>query len=779
MPLYNPSSGGGGTPVAASDLPTLRGEYNLKAFGAALDGTTADDSAWAAAATFFNGAGGGTLVIPKGTTKLTATNGPLFTVPMRLRFDDRAIISAPNIAVGTNSADTAAALRFSGSRSTGVTTLSGGAAQGAITATVTSATSISAGQWIVIRTTSTVFNSDRPTVYYTTEWQKVKSKSGNTLTFWQPLRASYPSGAAIDTYTMLGGVQIEGSIWQLGGTPDALPQASGAGSLEQIGVAFQYAEQVTVEGLTIKNAEMFGLYCYCCIDIRGDEVSILESNQSGLGYGVRLTGCESATFAKLYGRGNRHTFDAEMLSTVPISRHIKVIGGSFRGDYSAAISTHGGCEFAEFVANDISGCGGGIVTRAKSALVQSNKIYGSHNSGGESYYHGVMIGDGVGANTPSVGAGPSGTYLQVLDNEIDLSSNNGATVAHAIYAHAPLIDATVGRNKLRNFTGTGVLLEGDVTTRTDIDANDIATSRQISSSYHGIALIPANAVSGNVQTDVRVRRNLIGGTILGAAVKVTGNATNAASSSNLDLSENIIRSYGTYAFDLSNGYFGADIRIRNNDLPSGSAATLVNVTPGNFLAGAPTIDGNRIGGTLYQDEARWQPGYNKLLAASFDPGLAVNASPTTNGVISLVKLAMPRSLSVTNILASIGTGGSTLTAGQNFAAIYDDSGNRLGVTADQATAWQSTGVKTMAISGGPVVVPGGPGRYCFVALLSNGTTPPQFHRTTNNAALNNVGLAATDGYRSATSGTGQTSMPATITIGSTASANTLFWVGLS
>jgi hypothetical protein len=72
------------------------------------------------------------------------------------------------------------------------------------------------------------------------------------------------------------------------------------------------------------------------------------------------------------------------------------------------------------------------------------------------------------------------------------------------------------------------------------------------------------------------------------------------------------------------------------------------------------------------------------------------------------------------------TAGSSLTSGQNFAALYDSSKNLVGITADQATAWGTTGEKVMALTTPYVVT--APGLFKG-AMWSVGTTPPAFART--------------------------------------------------
>lgn len=166
-----------------------------------------------------------------------------------------------------------------------------------------------------------------------------------------------------------------------------------------------------------------------------------------------------------------------------------------------------------------------------------------------------------------------------------------------------------------------------------------------------------------------------------------------------------------------------------------------------------------------------------LIAWSFDPATNLGASQTSGGGIYMSKVIVREPFTVTNILATVTTAGVTLTANQNFAALYDDLGNRLGVTSNQATNWQVSGLKTMPLTA-PVVNPAG---VYYVALLSNGTTQPTFARGSLLSAgpeTVNAGLTAST-YRYSLGPTSQTSMPLSITMGARSADARSWWVALS
>ena len=171
------------------------------------------------------------------------------------------------------------------------------------------------------------------------------------------------------------------------------------------------------------------------------------------------------------------------------------------------------------------------------------------------------------------------------------------------------------------------------------------------------------------------------------------------------------------------------------------------------------------------------PTDQNLIAWSYDPQGATSSVAPSGGVIQLVQLVLRGPATVTNVLVHVATGGSTLTAGQNFAGLYDTTGARLGVTADQTTPWTTAGLETMALTS-PVQLAAG---MYYVALVANGTTPPAFARSTGIAsasALINAGLTAATA-RFATNSSGQTSLPSTVTLASNSLATTAFWVAVS
>lgn len=172
------------------------------------------------------------------------------------------------------------------------------------------------------------------------------------------------------------------------------------------------------------------------------------------------------------------------------------------------------------------------------------------------------------------------------------------------------------------------------------------------------------------------------------------------------------------------------------------------------------------------------PADHNLVGWTFDPiGVQAGTILGVAGVSHVVRIRA-MSTSVTNILLHLTAGGTALTAGQCFASLHTDAGALLASTADQATAWASGGMKTMALTGGPVAVTRG--AWYKVRWWFNGTTGPTISRGVNSStAILNVGLAAASS-RYATADTGLTTAAlAPTTIGTLTGGSTGWWVGLS
>jgi hypothetical protein len=160
-----------------------------------------------------------------------------------------------------------------------------------------------------------------------------------------------------------------------------------------------------------------------------------------------------------------------------------------------------------------------------------------------------------------------------------------------------------------------------------------------------------------------------------------------------------------------------------------------------------------------------------------DPNTVRDASALTPaGTMFLTLLKRVPAGTITNIEMSVQTAGGTLTANQCLTALYNASTKALlSATGNQATAWASTGMKTMALTT-PQVWAGGD---LYVVVYYNGTTGPAFLRGLGSTAANGKLAATASRFGTDSTNTARTTtMPATI---GTIAANAVYthWAALS
>lgn len=180
---------------------------------------------------------------------------------------------------------------------------------------------------------------------------------------------------------------------------------------------------------------------------------------------------------------------------------------------------------------------------------------------------------------------------------------------------------------------------------------------------------------------------------------------------------------------------------------------------------------------LGQVGAHWYPSDQGMLSWTHDPANNVGAAIlTTAGTVYMFAVPLRQITTVTSVIIGVQAAGATLTAGQNFAGLYDSAGNRVGITADQTTNWQSTGAKVMNLTAPALLQPG----MYYVAVVANGTTLPTLTRGITDAlgGVMNTNLTAAT-FRFSFGATGQTTLPATITMASRTSVMTCWFAAIA
>ena len=221
----------------------------------------------------------------------------------------------------------------------------------------------------------------------------------------------------------------------------------------------------------------------------------------------------------------------------------------------------------------------------------------------------------------------------------------------------------------------------------------------------------------------------------------------------------------------------------------GSAAGVVIIQPGGGGASSVPVISNQAADTVVigqgqvtvggasQTNQPWLPSDSGYLAWNFDPAQQQGGTILVTSNVYLARVNIRQAISVSNVLAYITTPGSGLTASQNFAGLYNSAGTLIATTADQSSGFASGGLRTMALTGGPYALAAG--TFVWVAIVSNGTTPPTMLRggATSASGLE-LGLTVSTA-RWATNGTATTALPGTLTPASNVNSGITFWAGLS
>jgi hypothetical protein len=169
---------------------------------------------------------------------------------------------------------------------------------------------------------------------------------------------------------------------------------------------------------------------------------------------------------------------------------------------------------------------------------------------------------------------------------------------------------------------------------------------------------------------------------------------------------------------------------------------------------------------------------------TFDPAMVQgNGLVVTSGLTYVIRLRIMSAL-VTNLHFHITVPGATLTSGQCFATLHDDSGVLLAagaVTSDLSgsgtNGWLTGGLKIH-----PLVTPQAttPGNWYKIRFWFNGTTGPTFSRAlSSSSAILNAGLSAPN-FRYATADTSVTTLAsAPGTIGTQTGDSIARWAAVS
>jgi len=336
--------------------------------------------------------------------------------------------------------------------------------------------------------------------------------------------------------------------------------------------------------------------------------------------------------------------------------------------------------------------------------------------------------------------------------------------------------------KSRNNTGDGIAINGLPQTGEQDNTpginNSIKACTISLNGGHGVNLTGAsyNHISGNMVRDSSQTTTNTSNQIYLNESGTTYSLYNTIENNDLGVTSGVTNApkYGIYEKTSNENY---NFVLGNRSL--GAVTAQINLQGTTSIALAAHNGTNEHPSTFAY--AYDTPSNHSLIEWNYDPVICGGGGGVVSvaGTLYLMLITARVTGTISSISAVVGTAGSGLTSGQNFAALYDGlTGSQLGVTSDQTTAWASTGVKTTALTASASVVAG---QKILVALLANGSTPPSFVRSgATGVTAPNIGLSPTSPLRFSAYGSGQTALPSSITTSSTTGTGALtYWCGLS
>lgn len=171
------------------------------------------------------------------------------------------------------------------------------------------------------------------------------------------------------------------------------------------------------------------------------------------------------------------------------------------------------------------------------------------------------------------------------------------------------------------------------------------------------------------------------------------------------------------------------------------------------------------GGTSATVEFGYPASAYGLSAMSGDPSMFQGTAPPGSSIIWYQRLPWPANKPITNVYVAVATAGTWdgLTT-PNQIGVYDDTGAKLGATADDGTLWTAVGWRGGAVVGGPLTAPTTDG-FVYLAALLRGMTVTNFAYPANAGDTHApwVSIGPTNGNRRTAYQGAVTALPASIT----------------
>jgi hypothetical protein len=326
---------------AVNDALTHVPEFNVKSatYGAAGDGV-ADDTA-ELQATFNAAAGGGMVIIPPGTYKISST----VTIPagVKIKGAGRDLVTID----GTGVANQTPFFRAAGALTVTTSNLTANVSPEALTATVASGTGFAAGDYVRIESTASTGTDG----ILAGEILRIYSIASNVLTFDSYVMGTYTTAATgkVTKLTMIDGVEIS-DIGFLGTVSDATKQ--------QIALEFDFCINPAVRRVRIQHCHRYGVELWNCLGARVEDSDFYHCSDATYGYAVCNDG---ATADSVVTRNNFRDVKAAVEHTGStgagnggVARRCIFSFNTITGAYRGAMQAHTGAEDLVFIGNTVA-----------------------------------------------------------------------------------------------------------------------------------------------------------------------------------------------------------------------------------------------------------------------------------------------------------------------------------------------------------------------------------------------------------------------------------------
>lgn len=546
----------------------LRDVVNVKDFGAAGDGVADDTNKIQNALDALAAAGGGTLVFPLGTYRVTQTIA--ITAGNIYIEGYGATIDATGLAYVAGTRASGCVFKFTGGSVTS-TTLSATAAAGATQLSVTDATGIQAGQLIRCISNQVQYKNFTTNSYFHDQ-NIVESVVGTTVNLQSsvvyPLTVS-PHIVTVSFATPIRNIMVKGLRFLGGGVTENLANGNG-----RVGVWGESVEIFEVRDCQFDGFQGIAVGVDRYHDFRvdgcyfvgiGNSVPIVEGQNSGF-YGAYAIRGRRALMTRCTGVRVRHLYDAAECITVTQSLSVAT------KTHRAAFGSHEEVYGLNVVDNIAQDCVGGIVVRAFTTNIVSNNFDNC---------------SGPAVTTATMTLSDDSGVLIATGNKFNSTAATNGTV-QITGNYSPLVlNANFVENTGSPATGPAIRLNTQKIVNAVIKGNTI-------NAPIGVDVLPN---SGVMPTCVGL--DISGNTVVsytGQMVQMRGSTAPSTPANNIRIAENFgvptLQSSGNGILLRDEGFYGENIVIRNNS-QFGDTSTVVSLpTDGWRMQAHPIVENN-------------------------------------------------------------------------------------------------------------------------------------------------------------------------------------------